>query len=89
MKPQVVVLTYAGATYYYHFLMLMVYYFISRIVRSPWSLTKISLRKLRKATQIMGLISTPKAGGTTDLTTFKKGSVGQAITLNGNWLIFT
>ena len=34
------------------------------MVRMPWSEIRISRRKLRKANQMMGLMSTPNAGGT-------------------------
>eukprot|EP00624_Nannochloropsis_granulata_P002015 evm.model.NODE_19488_length_45021_cov_26.593590.8 len=50
----------------------------------PWSLTKISRKKLRKANQIMGLMSTPNAGGTITRVTCRKGSVGQAMMLAGS-----
>ena len=59
-------------------------YFCCKSVRMPWSLTKISRKKLRNANQIIGLMSTPNAGGTTTRVTCRKGSVGQAIMLAGS-----
>lgn len=59
------------------------------IVRMPCWPSIISRSKLQMPTQIIGVMSTPPIGGTIFLVTAKKGSVGQAIKLNGKRLRFT
>ena len=60
-------------------------YFIF-IVNKPCCPKRISLKNVNIASQTIGVISTPKAGGTDPLISLNNGSVGQATILYGGSL---
>lgn len=53
------------------------------MTKSPCCPNKISFKKVKTPNQTMGVMSTPKAGGTAPRVNFKSGSVGQTTKLKG------